>query len=153
MSKRLIYLGVLGALLLGLLALVPGTAYADPGNGATVVTQHTCQPFGAFTFCVDSNSELNNVATPSGNVVFEMNQYLTATFTAPGLSERDTQRSHIHELVTSGTVQELQRRNQHTFAFAAGGVTLTCTSSDRFQEANGQIQYDGFTPFICTLKP
>jgi hypothetical protein len=155
MRKRLTYLGVLSGLLLALLALIPGTAYADPGigNGATVVTERYCQPSGPFTFCVDANSEFNNVGTPSGNFMFEMNQHFTATFAAPGLSETDTQRNHVHQLVTSGTVQELQNRNQFTFAFTAGGSTLTCTASDTFHEANGQIQYVRFTPFTCTITP
>jgi len=133
---------VLTSAALGLLALAPATAYADPGNGAQKINEHVCYGVGSdFTLCFTNRGELNNTLTPSGNYMVEENLAFLVEGAGPASSYRDSGRFHEHFLYKDGSLQELQSRQRETLSIRTPDFNADCTFYFTYHEANGQVQY------------
>ena len=149
MKTKFLGLAALMALLVGGAWALTGSSSANaaPGNGATVINDTQCFPWGGgWTACITQKGEFNSSATKSGNTNYEGNFKSSFTITDSGNNVVYTSESssHYHALWTNGTLHE--SGNHFHFVFTSGG--LTCTGDGDFHYANGSIQYSDFS-FAC----
>lgn len=153
MNLRHVLFGV--SLAIATVPVVPSTAWAGGGDGATVVRQQFCDTttFAPSTVCYDLNYVRNETQTPSGNISFVTKGENTITqTTVTGCTFTGHTEFHRHYLLKGDTMQEQGDRETNWFTADCFGHSMTCTYTLEAHYANGEFQY--FQPqFICTANP
>jgi hypothetical protein len=132
-------LTVVLAVLTAVAAAAP--ASAGPGNGAEVVKASQCETFGdGTTFCSESHSVFQGVATPSGGSLVQHIRF-SNSFTGPGCTDTSQGFSRNHLLSKDGTDKEFHFAFQNHSTFDCAGVTVECITTLSYHFANSVIQF------------
>lgn len=140
MRTALVRFAAIFALVAGALVFsTAASADSSVTSGAYQVNQQGCNPGEPYTLCYTINELFNTVATPSGsfNLIGQGTDCDTLTVTDTG-APAETMCSSFkgHQLVQDSTTQEKSFTSTETIQYPG---TTTCTLTERYQIANGQL--------------
>lgn len=115
----------------------PALAASSSGAGRYYVSNdQSCADNGTVTFCSQDHTNSNSVATPSGN-------YVTTTNSIYKLTITDSSSGYVYYSF-SGTYRGTDTNQQNHYAYSQSFTLFgqTCTASQQYHYANGQLQFD-----------
>lgn len=128
-------------------AVAPALAAGSHGASSTR-SENVCERVDArIEVCLTGHETTNQVQTPSGNFIYTDIFRGTQTYYLDGeFLGTDRVAGHHHEVYKSRTGSLQVYHEAFSDAFTVEGIT--CTSSQRYHEAHGRIQFESET-FAC----